>query len=199
MWFLSEDLFYLTNSVDPDEMQHYAAFHLGLHCLQRYSFRGVPNTKGWHSLDLLREKKDKMWPYLPLPQRHKLIAQFRLICSLPVKITIQFWKLPHTKVLFILFRFWEPLAMIMCNWQMYFLGLIKTWYYIYHVMAIQMISYKWIPRYELSNKQQQPLIYHNKHFMKVSKSSTLAPPQCKKPGAQSTGNTEYSSRHPLFF
>ena len=42
---LSEDLFYLY-SVDPDEMQHYAAFHLGLHCLQKYSFRGFPNTKG---------------------------------------------------------------------------------------------------------------------------------------------------------
>ena len=34
------------NSVDPDEMQHYAAFHLGLHYLQKYSFRGFPNTKG---------------------------------------------------------------------------------------------------------------------------------------------------------
>ena len=30
--FLPEDLFYL-NSVDPDEMPHYAAFHLGPHCL----------------------------------------------------------------------------------------------------------------------------------------------------------------------
>ena len=30
---LSEDLFTFTNDVDPDEMQHYAAFHLGLHCL----------------------------------------------------------------------------------------------------------------------------------------------------------------------
>ena len=28
-----------TNSVDPDEMQHYAAFYLGLYCLQKYSFR----------------------------------------------------------------------------------------------------------------------------------------------------------------
>ena len=37
--------FYL-NSVDPDEMQHYAAFHLGFHCLQKYSFRGFRNTKG---------------------------------------------------------------------------------------------------------------------------------------------------------
>ena len=41
---LSEDLFYL-NSVDPDEMQHNAAFHLGLHCMQKYLFSGFPNTK----------------------------------------------------------------------------------------------------------------------------------------------------------
>ena len=44
--FLSEDLFYLTNSVELDEMQHYAAFHQGLYCLQKYSFRGFENTKG---------------------------------------------------------------------------------------------------------------------------------------------------------
>ena len=35
-----------TNSVHPDEMQHNAAFHLGLHCLLKYPFRGFPNTKG---------------------------------------------------------------------------------------------------------------------------------------------------------
>ena len=35
-----------TNSIDPDEMQHYAAFHPGLHCLQKHSFRGFPKTKG---------------------------------------------------------------------------------------------------------------------------------------------------------
>ena len=27
--------FVLVNSVDPDEMMHYAAFHLGLHCLSK--------------------------------------------------------------------------------------------------------------------------------------------------------------------
>ena len=27
-------------------MQHYAAFHLGLHCLQKYTFRGFPKYKG---------------------------------------------------------------------------------------------------------------------------------------------------------
>ena len=26
----------LANNADPDEMQHYAAFHLGLHCLPKY-------------------------------------------------------------------------------------------------------------------------------------------------------------------
>ena len=33
-------------SVVPDEMQHNAAFHLGLHFLQLYSFRSFQNTKG---------------------------------------------------------------------------------------------------------------------------------------------------------
>ena len=44
--FLSRYLFTFTNRVDPDEMQHYTAFHLGLHWLQKYSFRGFANTKG---------------------------------------------------------------------------------------------------------------------------------------------------------
>ena len=33
------DRFILANRVDPDEMQHIAAFYLGLHCLQKYIFR----------------------------------------------------------------------------------------------------------------------------------------------------------------
>ena len=32
--------FTFTNNVEPDEMQYYAAFHLGLHWLQKYTFRG---------------------------------------------------------------------------------------------------------------------------------------------------------------
>ena len=40
LFFLSNNiLFTFTNSVDPDEIQHYAAFHLSLHCLQKYPFR----------------------------------------------------------------------------------------------------------------------------------------------------------------
>ena len=31
-----EDCFYLSKHADPDEMQPYAAFHLGLHCLPKY-------------------------------------------------------------------------------------------------------------------------------------------------------------------
>ena len=46
MFFCLKIFFYLTNNVDPDEMQHYAAFHLGLHCLQKYSLMGFPKYKG---------------------------------------------------------------------------------------------------------------------------------------------------------
>ena len=35
----------LANSADSDEMQHYAAFHLGLHCLPKCPFRGFQNTR----------------------------------------------------------------------------------------------------------------------------------------------------------
>ena len=32
---------------DPDEMPHYAIFHLGLHCLPKYPFRSNQYTKGY--------------------------------------------------------------------------------------------------------------------------------------------------------
>ena len=44
--FCQNIFFTFTNSVDPDEMQHYAAFHLGLHCLQKYLFWCFPSTDG---------------------------------------------------------------------------------------------------------------------------------------------------------
>ena len=37
--------FVLANSIDPDEMPHYAAFHLGLHCLPMYPFWGFWSSK----------------------------------------------------------------------------------------------------------------------------------------------------------
>ena len=46
VFFCLKIFFTFTKSVDPDEMQQYAVFHLGLCCLQKYSFRGFPNTKG---------------------------------------------------------------------------------------------------------------------------------------------------------
>ena len=40
------------NSEDPYEMPHNVAFHLGLHCLTKYPFRGFQSPKGqaktWH-------------------------------------------------------------------------------------------------------------------------------------------------------
>ena len=42
--------FTFTNNADPDEMQHYAAFHQGLQCLQKCLFRGFLNTKGLNRL-----------------------------------------------------------------------------------------------------------------------------------------------------
>ena len=44
--FCLKVFFTFTNSEDTDEMQHYAAFHLGLHYLQKELFRGFPNTIG---------------------------------------------------------------------------------------------------------------------------------------------------------
>ena len=35
----------LTNSTYPDEMQHYAAFHPGIHCLPKYTLNGFQYTK----------------------------------------------------------------------------------------------------------------------------------------------------------
>ena len=36
----------LANSADPDELHNHAEFHLGLHCLSKYAFRGFQYTKG---------------------------------------------------------------------------------------------------------------------------------------------------------
>ena len=38
VFFSLKIIFVLANSVDPDEMPHYAAFYLGLHCLPKYAF-----------------------------------------------------------------------------------------------------------------------------------------------------------------
>ena len=36
----------ILNIADPDKMPHNAAFHLGLHCLSKFLFRGLCSTKG---------------------------------------------------------------------------------------------------------------------------------------------------------
>ena len=37
--------FVLANSEDPNEMLHFAAVHLGLHCFSKYLFMGFCSTK----------------------------------------------------------------------------------------------------------------------------------------------------------
>ena len=45
--FLSLKIDFVTaNSADLDEMPLHAAFHLGLHCLPKYPFRGFWSSKG---------------------------------------------------------------------------------------------------------------------------------------------------------
>ena len=38
-------VFISANSGDPDEMQSYAAFHQGLHCLPMYLFTSIQNER----------------------------------------------------------------------------------------------------------------------------------------------------------
>ena len=46
MFLSMKTVFILANSADPDDMPHYVAFHLDLHCLSTYWFTGTKNEKG---------------------------------------------------------------------------------------------------------------------------------------------------------
>ena len=46
-------VFTLTNSVDPDEMPCYAAFHLDIHYLSKYLLRVYQFTKGFYGSRLM--------------------------------------------------------------------------------------------------------------------------------------------------
>ena len=45
VFFCLKIFFTFTSSVDPDEIAHYAAFHLGLHCLPKYPLSSFPNIR----------------------------------------------------------------------------------------------------------------------------------------------------------
>ena len=60
-------IFVMANNVDPDEMLHYVALHLGLYCLLRYIFRNHQYTKGQ------RHVKVKRYPFKNIFQRIKNI------------------------------------------------------------------------------------------------------------------------------
>ena len=48
-------------------MYHNAAFHVGLHCLPKYSFRGFPNTKGLHAREPLSIRDGRKLDKAKLP------------------------------------------------------------------------------------------------------------------------------------
>ena len=52
--------FVLANSADHDEMSHNAVFHLDLHCLPKYLFRGYQSKKGKDSCHLMLNL-DSQW------------------------------------------------------------------------------------------------------------------------------------------
>ena len=47
------------NGEDPDEMPHYVAFHLGLHCLPNGIHLGASNLQRVNKILLWREKKER--------------------------------------------------------------------------------------------------------------------------------------------
>ena len=49
--------FFLAKRAHHYEMPHYAAFHLGLHCLPKYLFRGFPSSKGEKWIQWLNGKQ----------------------------------------------------------------------------------------------------------------------------------------------
>ena len=51
LYFLLRSFFDLANSVDPDEMLHDAAFHPGLHCLQKMHLR----------VTIIKRSKPRTW------------------------------------------------------------------------------------------------------------------------------------------
>ena len=57
MNFCHDDFFIFASSADPDEMPHYAAFHLGLHCLPKYLFAGIQNEKGIKKITVVVSQK----------------------------------------------------------------------------------------------------------------------------------------------
>ena len=58
-----EDWFNHDKRVDPDEIPHIAAFHLGLHCLPKHPFWDFKYTKGWYCLLLTGPEGIKHFSY----------------------------------------------------------------------------------------------------------------------------------------
>ena len=92
-WLCLKILFTLTNNVDPDEMPHNAAFHLGFHCLSQYLFKGFTFTKGFKSgtdtckVDAFSER----WCWVTLSRVFSTHACIERPCSIRQRIRGQIW------------------------------------------------------------------------------------------------------------
>ena len=53
--YVPKDCLIIANCADPDEMLHYAAFHLDLHCLPKYLFNSIKNEKCLRQFEILAE------------------------------------------------------------------------------------------------------------------------------------------------
>ena len=70
IFFINYDVFLsrkvvltLANGADPDEVQHYAAFYLGLHGLLNYPFRFFSVYRGFRSIQTVQLSKTLRPPF----------------------------------------------------------------------------------------------------------------------------------------
>ena len=59
-FFFDDHFVSFTNGVDTDEMPHYAAFHLGIHCLPKYECRSHYYTKEFYIITISQLLKQEI-------------------------------------------------------------------------------------------------------------------------------------------
>ena len=108
--------FVVANSADPDEMPHDAAFHLDLHYLSKYQFRGFQSIKGYELISELRLfahlTRENLSSGLPTRWDSNQFAQLQRLSS-GVLILTREWM---TKVLIILRKCGSAVAQWKSAW-----------------------------------------------------------------------------------
>ena len=95
-------------------MQHYAAFHLGLHCLQKYSFRGFQNTNGsiFGPVHAILVERQQLLPFNWHGKQSEQIIRFRVKITAILAI---FWSFSEVlkviKVFTEIYRFFKRFSL----------------------------------------------------------------------------------------